>query len=94
MTSAHQNIQLSSLIWLSVVLAVSQTYNSETHNEYIVLHNDALLKCNIPSFVADFVTVSGWVDSQGQSYHPKDGLGKGIYQLLQKLLILKIPPCV
>ena len=55
--------------------AVSQTYNTETHNEYIVLGNDALIKCSVPSFVTDFVTVSGWVDSQANSYHSDDGLG-------------------
>ena len=55
--------------------AVSQTYNTETHNEYIVLGNDALIKCSVPSFVTDFVTVSGWVDSEGNSYHSDDGLG-------------------
>ena len=70
---------------------MSQAYNSETHNEYIVLHNDALLKCNIPSFVADFVSVAGWVDSQGESYHPNDGLGNEVCVSL-RLLILKIPP--
>ena len=44
---------------------MSQSYNTEAHNEYVVLGNDAILKCNIPSFVADFVSVTGWVTSEG-----------------------------
>ncbi len=27
--------------------------------------NAALLKCSIPSFVADFLHVTGWIDSEG-----------------------------
>ena len=30
-----------------------------------MIGNDVLLKCNIPSFVADFLTVHGWVASEG-----------------------------
>ena len=30
-----------------------------------MLGNEILLKCDIPSFVADFVIVDGWVDSEG-----------------------------
>ena len=34
--------------------------------EYIILGNDAIVKCNVPSFVADFVSVESWVDSEGR----------------------------
>ena len=30
-----------------------------------MLGNEILMKCDIPSFVADFVAVDGWVDSEG-----------------------------
>ena len=36
--------------------------------EQVMLGNDVLFKCSIPSFVADFVTVDGWVDSEGSGY--------------------------
>ena len=36
--------------------------------QYVILGNDVLLKCNIPSFVADFVAVTGWLDSEGTEY--------------------------
>lgn len=32
--------------------------------------NSAILKCNIPSFVADFVYVVAWIDSEGQEFLP------------------------
>ena len=36
--------------------------------EDVLLSNDVLFKCNIPSFISDFVSVIGWVDSEGSSH--------------------------
>lgn len=33
--------------------------------EYVMRGNAAILKCSIPSFVADFVHVIAWVDEEG-----------------------------
>ena len=33
--------------------------------EPIINGNDAILKCSVPSFVADFVSVVAWIDSEG-----------------------------
>lgn len=30
--------------------------------------NSAIIKCSIPSFVADFVSVVGWTDEEGKEY--------------------------
>ena len=35
-------------------------------NEYVMRGNSAILKCSIPSFVADFVYVTAWVDEDGK----------------------------
>ena len=48
--------------------AVSQSYITETNNAHVILGNSALLKCEIPSFVADFVTVDGWADNEGSEF--------------------------
>lgn len=34
--------------------------------------NSAIMKCEIPSFVADFVLVDSWIDSDGQEYYRED----------------------
>ena len=44
--------------------------------EYIIHGNDVLMKCNIPSFVSDFVSVTGWVDSEGSQYLMTNNYGK------------------
>lgn len=37
-------------------------------SEYVIRGNTAVLKCNIPSFVADFVRVEAWVGSDESVY--------------------------
>jgi hypothetical protein len=49
-------------------LVVSQFYEAEVNNEYVIRGNSALLKCSIPSFVADFVSVISWQDNEGETY--------------------------
>nr|XP_045611137.1 Down syndrome cell adhesion molecule-like protein Dscam2 isoform X3 [Procambarus clarkii] len=49
---------------------VHQFYQTEVNNEHVILGNSALLKCVIPSFVADFVSVASWQADDGHSYVP------------------------
>lgn len=41
-------------------------------NEYIMKGNAAIMKCLIPSFVSDFVTVTGWIDEDGNELVSSD----------------------
>lgn len=47
---------------------VSQFYESQVSDEYVIKGNAAVLKCNIPSFVSDHVEVIAWVDTNGLEY--------------------------
>jgi hypothetical protein len=49
---------------LSVAVA-SSAYRVTVPEESVMAGNAALLKCSIPSFVADFLHVVGWIDSEG-----------------------------
>ena len=40
--------------------AVIQTYETDVIKEFVIRGNDAVIKCSIPSFVTDFVTVLSW----------------------------------
>ncbi|XP_037886831.1 Down syndrome cell adhesion molecule-like protein Dscam2 isoform X6 [Glossina fuscipes] len=51
---------------------VQQFYESEVNNEYVIRGNAAVLKCSIPSFVADFVQVVSWQDESGELYATLD----------------------
>ena len=50
----------------SIFLAVNQEYSTKAEDEYVIQGNDVLVKCKIPSFVADFVSVVGWIDDKLQ----------------------------
>lgn len=52
----------------TTISVVQQFYQSEVNNEYVIRGNAAILKCSIPSFVADFVSVVSWNDDVGNSY--------------------------
>ncbi len=41
---------------------MNQPYTTKATEEYVILGNDAIVACKVPSFVADFVDVVGWVD--------------------------------
>ncbi|XP_043866985.1 Down syndrome cell adhesion molecule-like protein Dscam2 isoform X16 [Drosophila mojavensis] len=49
---------------------VIQSYESEADNEYVIRGNSVVMKCEIPSYVADFVFVDLWLDSEGRNYYP------------------------
>ena len=52
---------VSILILFSVT---NQRYEINISPESIIVGNDAIFKCSIPSFVTDFVFVDSWIDSE------------------------------
>ena len=45
----------------------NQKYEINISPESIIIGNDAIFKCSIPSFVTDFVFVEAWIDSEANS---------------------------
>lgn len=43
---------------------VSQAYDVKFWEEYVLRGNAAILKCQIPSFVSEYVSVSSWIISE------------------------------
>ena len=60
---------------LKIIVVVAQDYESEASNEYIVRGNSALIKCKVPSYVADLVDVIAWVDSEALEYRINQDYG-------------------
>lgn len=52
-----------------------QLYESQVYDEYVIKGNAAVLKCNIPSFVADHVEIVEWVDTNGERYFRDSDIG-------------------
>ena len=47
---------------------MAQNYLSQVWDESVLVGNSAILRCQIPSFVADFVSVQSWQDEEGVHY--------------------------
>ena len=74
-TSVFNNLpKLAFLRFFLILFKVAgQDYESHVSPEYIIKGNDVLMKCGIPSFVADFVQVIGWLEeSTNQELFPSD----------------------
>lgn len=46
---------------------VSQSYTVNLWEENVLRGNAAILKCHIPSFVTEYVTVTSWIISEGDN---------------------------
>nr|XP_017031929.1 Down syndrome cell adhesion molecule-like protein Dscam2 isoform X33 [Drosophila kikkawai] len=47
---------------------VAQYYDTDVNKAYVIRGNAAVLKCEIPSFVADFVSVVSWHTDQNEDF--------------------------
>lgn len=54
---------------------VNQYYGADILMEYVIRGNSVVLKCQIPSFVADFVSVEAWIDEEGTELVQSDNYG-------------------
>lgn len=70
-----QTLKLSCSSFLTIYLVVNQFYGADILMEYVIKGNAAVLKCSIPSFVADFVRVESWIDEEGTELRHSDNYG-------------------
>lgn len=56
-------------------LVVSQFYDTDVNKAYVIRGNAAILKCEIPSFVADFVSAVSWHTDQDETFYPSEQYG-------------------
>ena len=62
-------ITLKTDVLITIYISVtSQRYEIDILRESVILGNDAIFKCSIPSFVSDFVFVENWVDSEANMH--------------------------
>lgn len=56
---------------------VNQFYDAEITKEYVMRGNSAIIKCLIPSFVADFVQVVAWINEDKEEIVPAKDFSGG-----------------
>ncbi|XP_037045508.1 Down syndrome cell adhesion molecule-like protein Dscam2 isoform X1 [Bradysia coprophila] len=60
---------------------VNQEYTVQVHDEYVMSGNTAVLKCQVPSYMSEFVIVTSWVQDTGMHLYPNTDIG-GKYTVL------------
>jgi hypothetical protein len=50
---------------------VNQIFEADILPEYVIRGNTGILKCNIPSFVTEFVHVDAWISDEGEVQNGK-----------------------
>ncbi|XP_070851161.1 cell adhesion molecule Dscam1 isoform X48 [Drosophila suzukii] len=55
---------------------VPQSYTVNVMDESILRGNSAILKCHIPSFVADFIVVDSWVEDEERVIYPQEDIAE------------------
>ena len=54
------------------------TYRVDVSIAQVILGNDVILQCDIPSFATDFVSVVEWKDSEGVTF-TQSSLGNDLH---------------
>ncbi|CAH0555671.1 unnamed protein product [Brassicogethes aeneus] len=55
---------------VNVRAVVTQYYEAQVYDVFVIKGNTAVFKCQIPSFVSDHVEIVSWQDTQGNQYLP------------------------
>ncbi|XP_036147344.1 Down syndrome cell adhesion molecule-like protein Dscam2 isoform X7 [Monomorium pharaonis] len=76
---------------VTVRAVVNQRYDPEVQNPNGFLGNNVLMRCNVPSFVRDHVTVTSWLQEPAFNIYPST-MGDGKYHMLPtgELMIINI----
>lgn len=61
---------------------VNQQYDPEVQNPAAFIGSNVLMKCNIPTFVKDYVSVISWLQEPSFNIYPATESGK-YYIILQ-----------
>lgn len=88
------NIFLASYILIVklILSVVGQFYEAEVVSEYVIRGNAAVIKCNIPSFVADFVRVDSWLATDGTVFTYTQNYGRPNIFYNCRITIISPPP--
>lgn len=62
-----------------LVAVVGQRYAVNVMDEHVLRGNAAIIKCHIPSFVAEFVEVDSWIEDEKTEIYPSTDYGTHTY---------------
>lgn len=62
-------------IYILLLLVVTQLYDVDVNKAYAIRGNSVIMKCETPSYVADFLTVISWHTDNGDVFYPGNNNG-------------------
>lgn len=82
-----------SFIFFPYCTVIDQKYSVQVHDEYVIAGNTAVLKCQVPSYVSDYVVVNAWILNNGLHLYPNTDIG-GKYNVISNgdLYITNVGP--
>lgn len=63
------------------LLVVTQFYDTDVNKAYVIRGNSVIMKCETPSYVADFLTVVSWHTDNGDVFYPGKINGISFYSV-------------
>lgn len=72
--SIESRFAVKSGVWVCFPV-VTQHYQVNVMDEHVLRGNTAIIKCHIPSFVADYVFVASWVEDEKKDIMPSNDYG-------------------
>ncbi|XP_060864187.1 cell adhesion molecule Dscam2 isoform X3 [Metopolophium dirhodum] len=67
---------------VNVRAVVSQYYEAQVYDMFVIRGNTAIFKCSVPSFVSDYVNVDSWEATNGETYFTPNTDHDGKYLVL------------
>lgn len=61
------------------LLVVTQLYDTDVNKAYVIRGNSVIMKCETPSYIADFLTVVSWHTDTGDVFYPGNNYGTSFY---------------
>jgi hypothetical protein len=58
------------------VAVVKQKYEVQVYDEYVISGNTAVLRCQVPSYVAEYVMVTSWIQDGSVNIYPNTDTGQ------------------
>ncbi|KMY91942.1 Down syndrome cell adhesion molecule-like protein Dscam2 isoform X48 [Drosophila simulans] len=71
---------------------VKQFFESQVYDEYVIKGNAAIFKCQTPSFVADHIDITDWIDTEGEVFTKNITDGKYLVLPSGELHIREVGP--
>lgn len=74
-------------IFLFHFAVVKQKYEVQVYDEYVISGNTAVLRCQVPSYVTEYIMVTSWIQDGIINIYPNTDTGRFFHSLFLNLIL-------